>query len=308
MRFRPVVLVVLASSSLAPLAFAAPTGAPAAHAPAAVAKPAPAARAPERAPRAVTRPAARTPSLAPAPPRVGNSDVPAAVEFATKLAPAPGFAYPVEDVAALRAPARAIVDAFGRLRNYAEHRAGVLGAGREVKEHTVQEPPRTIEASLEESLAEHGHTVADVPQLLRNEARRPGLSDLTKSVLKNAADLWEHRTEDPRWTTLTELARRRAPRPAQAKAATPAEGDGTYARNLRMRAEDEWNRARDAIGWDRSLGYRELEVYPSEDGRPAELRAFTYERWMAYRVPLLREADEHRAYIETTFGNGRFFF
>ena len=292
-------LLILGAATTASSAAAAPP----AHALPAVARPT---TAPPKV--ATPKPAAsttrRAPVLAAAPPRVGNSDVPAAVDLAKELAPLPGFAYPAEDIHALRAPARAIVDAFGRLRSYAEHRVGELGAGPAKRFDEALETPRTLEASLGESLAPHGHTAEDVPQLLRNEARRPGLAPLTKEMLKRTADLWENRSADPRWTTLTQLSRRRPPKPA-----APANGDAAQQtrseRIAEMRAQNEWDVAPRARGWDPSYGYRELVGEPATHQRPAHIQAFSYKQWMAFRVAELLAAEEQAGYIEMNFGDGR---
>ncbi len=85
--------------------------------------------------------------------------------------------------------------------------------------------------------------------------------------------------------------------PAPAKAAATQQPAPTAAAlSYQRRAEQEWERAPQARGWGhRNAEMRELSLTPDDmTGDRHDVRAFTKEQWMAFRVPDLHKQDQNR--------------
>ena len=127
------------------------------------------------------------------------------------------------------------------------------------------------------------YTVADVPEILRATATgQSGIHWTTSSQLIGSADAWDARLRDPNWTT---ALRMKAPPPL------PAAGASALELQLHERAQAEWDGGKPS-SLSRNERFFRIATEPSETG--GDLRVFTYERWMRYRVQSLRAGVEQR--------------
>ncbi len=323
MRPRSVLLVLAAVALVPSAAFGAPP--PVASAPKAVAKPAqpvavPKAAAPPsrgaalpttialgtRKPPASPRTAStKTVTTAREAPPVSTAEMGEASAWVKRLAPSPGFAYGFDAYQRLSEPAKAVLGSFGKIRNYVLRIAGEHGVGDVVTEHTVEIDPNEIMADLDQELAKAGpqgraspYTSADAATILRNAAKRPGTDSLMKKALLQAADTWESRIDEGAWVTALKM------KPKPPAAVARPQGSGAYEQQLRARADGEWSRGRQAIGWGPE--WREFDIqYELHPHAQSNIRAFTYDMWMRFRTAKLREQDEQRAYTDLFSGPAR---
>ncbi len=248
---------------------------------------------PKIAPKAVATPAPEVPEVA---------AIDQATAFVKRLAPKPGFAYDVADYHKLDAPTQAVLDTFAKVRNHVLRVAGENGVGEAPGRFDNPETdPRHVTAELNAALKEHGYSASDAATLLRAAARKRSIGKLMKEVLVESADVWETKSRDDGWKTAVKL---KSPPPVLHEPGTQPQGPSYYELQLLDRAEAEWARAPRARGWGPDR--KELvKHYPDNHYTPADVRAFTHESWIAWRTAQLRAEDEHRAYIDLTFGVAR---
>jgi hypothetical protein len=262
-------------------------------------KAAPAARPAGKAPIVAKNAPAKTSRAAPKPATAlpTPAEMTDAVAWAAHLAPSIGFAYGVDSYHALPESAKAVLNVFGMARNYIRRAAGSHGVGAVVTEHSPEIEVADIDAELGKVLADvkpargkDPYSAEDAVDILRAAAKRPGVDKLTKDVLLRSADTWEAKKGDASF----KAALRMKPKPTEP--ATPGKGPSLYAISLEERAQDEWNRGPRALGWGPEMKEFDIRTDTTPDGRGGDIRAFTYERWMKYRVEVLREQDEQREY------------
>jgi hypothetical protein len=234
----------------------------------------------------------------PAPPPPTQAEMTDAVAWAARLAPSVGFAYSVDGYHALPESAKAVLNVFGRARNYVRRVAGSHGVGAVVTEHLTEIEVGDVDAELGVALAavkpargRDAYTAEDASDILRAAAKRPGVDQTTKDALLRSADTWDAKKGDASWKT----ARRMKPKPEE-PADPAAAGPSRYEQQLKQRAQDEWDRGRRAIGWGPEWKEFDIRRDTFPDGKSGDIRAFTYDRWMQHRVEVLREEDEQRAY------------
>jgi hypothetical protein len=300
----PLSPVVVFLMSLVPsVALAMPPGVAALPPPRAGAAPAPSTLQVKAHPSAPTapkvgpfRPVVRVP--APAPTHV---EMAAALAFVDDLAPRVD---PRSDASrALPPAAKAILGAFGRARTYVRRVASDAGVGPLVVDHAPESSADQIEGDLAGALSAlppppggAAYRVADASTILRAAADSPGVDAPTKAALLRSAETWDAATRgDAAWST----ARRMKPRTS----ATVAQGrqeplPASFEQKLRDQADQEWRRGVRATGWGPDRKEFDLNADVLND-TPADVRAFTYEGWMTYRVEKLRRIDEERALRQT---------
>jgi hypothetical protein len=200
------------------------------------------------------------------------------------------------DDGVLPEPAKAVLDVFGKVRNRVHRVAldhGLLGAVVAARADEID--VADVEHELGSALAKVGllrdlkpmrggdaYTVEDVSAILRLTARGQGVHWITGEGLLESADAWDAKLQDPAWNT----ARRMKAPPA----VPAAVGSSAYDQQLQERAQAEWDRGR--AGALPTEKFFQLDTTP--DGKGGDLRRFTYERWMRYRVQSLREGSEPR--------------
>lgn len=221
-----------------------------------------------------------------------------AVAWAARLAPSVGFAYSADGYHALPESAKAVLDVFGKARNYVRRVAGSHGVGAVPTEYAAEIEASVIDAELGTALAavkpprgRDAYTAEDASEILRAAAKRPGVEQTTRDALLRSADTWDAKKGDASWKT----ARRMKPKPDE-RADSTSPGPSRYELQLRAQAQDEWDRGRRAIGWGPEWKEFDIRTDTIPDGRGPDIRAFTYDRWMKRRVEALRQQDEQRAY------------
>jgi hypothetical protein len=243
------------------------------------------------------QPRAKTADAAPVRPGTAEfaaqqKNVKAAVEFMATLSPRPGFGYPVDDLRKLSPAARAVLDVFAGSRNYVEARATEFNGGSRRSEAGPELHPGKLPARLDAALKPLGDKGANAASILAAAAKKPGLTKLTRSMLEQTAAQWEGRAKSPAWKAAQAL------RPAgEAKAPAPLAGSASTKR-YEAQASKEWDLAPQARGWgDRNRELRELTKSTDFPGDQPwgndDIRAFTREEWLAWRVPQLKQAEEN---------------
>jgi hypothetical protein len=222
-----------------------------------------------------------------------------ASDFVQRLAPKAGFAYAIDDYQKLDAPTKAVLNTFGKVRNYVVRVAGDHGVGEPVRSENPEVEPKRVTAALDEALEEHGFTSEDAATILRTAAKTRGMAPLMKETLLASAAAWETKGAEVGWKTAVTL------KPAAKAPAAPQ--PSLYEQRITERAMGEWDRAPRARGWGSDR--RELVKFASDDpNQQDDIRAFTYEEWMRFRVPQIRENDAIRANRDRMLGRNPFDF
>lgn len=209
-----------------------------------------------------------------------------AAAFIDQLSPkqAIGFRFSTDAYHTLPEPAKEVLNAFARVREHVSKVAHDYGVGPANHQTTgLDLHASLLEKALDQVLKPFGKKGAQAAAVLEGAAK--GTKDpLLSDYLKGVATTWKSRSESPGWQATVSLRSVEFPTPAPVSASSTRHRD---------RAEQEWNQAPRARGWESSLGMRELvkdthwdHPWPTDD-----IRAFTHGQWMAHRVPQLEKAE-----------------
>ena len=212
-----------------------------------------------------------------------------AAAFIDQLSPkqAIGFRFSTDAYHKLPEPAKATLNAFARVREHVSKVAHDFGVGPANLQTTgLDLHASLLEEALDQALKPLGKKGAQAAAVL--EAAAKGTKDsLLSAYLKEVAVTWKSRSENPGWQASVNLRSVEFPTPAPS--ASPARASTRH----RDRAEQEWNQAPRARGWESSLGMRELvkDTYWEHPWPTDDIRAFTQGEWLAHRVPQLEQAE-----------------
>lgn len=209
-----------------------------------------------------------------------------AAAFIEQLSPRQsiGFRFSTEGYDKLPEPAKEVLNTFARVREHVSKVAHDYGVGPPNHQTTgLDLHASLLDKALDKALKPFGKKGAQAAAVL--EAAAKGSADpLLREHLTDTAATWKGRSTNPGWQASVTLRSVAFPEPAPLLAASTRHRDT---------AEQEWNRAPRARGWDPALGMRELvketlweHPWPTDD-----IRAFTHDKWLAHRVPQLERAE-----------------